>query len=222
MKPLFLPLVRWAFEAFCLGTKTTEYRPAHPSSPWNERTCRPGREVILSLGYGRTFRRWAEVERFEVLAAPPDPVAWARVYGDRPGPVAAIHLRVPGPKGTLEELARLCHFPLDPASPVLGAPWVSLCDCTTLVADELPDSDAFRRAFRDAQEGRFLPLAPEVVTLDRDGLHQGPGFVEGLPGPPSRLEVAFLSPPSPHRGLAEFVEETTRAFVRRHLPDLEK
>lgn len=164
MKPLFIPLVRWAFEAFCTGEKTTEYRLALPGSPWNEHTCRPGRDAILSLGYGRAFRRWAVVERFEVLSAPPDPVAWARVYGDHPGPVAAIHLRVPGPKGTLEELAKLCAFPVDPSSPILGTPWRSLCDCTTLVADELPGSDYFHNAFR---------LGPEVVRLDADGFHRG-------------------------------------------------
>jgi hypothetical protein len=176
MKPLFIPLMRWAFAAFSDGSKTTEFRPGGPGSPWNERTCPPGRPVILSLGYGRAFRRWAEVERFELLEAPPDPRAWALCYGDRPGPVAAIHLRVPGPKGSLEELSRLCAFPADPASPILGSIetyahvlladgrsldvtgdlLVSL-DLTTVPEDEesLPGADEFRRAFDSAQRPRI-------------------------------------------------------------------
>jgi hypothetical protein len=46
------------------------------------------------------------------------------------------------------------------------APLRSLRDCTTLVADELPDSDHFRRTYDAALHGRFLPLpSPE----DPDG-----------------------------------------------------
>lgn len=30
-------------------------------------------------------------------------------------------------------------------------PWASVCDCTTLPADELPDSDIFRRSYDAAR-----------------------------------------------------------------------
>lgn len=98
----------------------------------------------------------------------------------------------------------ILHDGMQMPSAFNASPWrinrawhASICDCTTLVADELPDSDAFRRAYRDALEGRFLEVGPEVVTLDRDGLHRGPSFLQGLPGPPSHMEVAFLGASEP-------------------------
>ena len=48
-KPLFVPLRREHFEAFASGRKRVETR--RYSARWNERSCRIGRPVVLSLGY---------------------------------------------------------------------------------------------------------------------------------------------------------------------------
>jgi len=75
MKPLFVPLyTRW-FEAFANGSKTIEYRNYGPR--WNERTCVPGRAVVLSKGYGKYARLNATIVRF-----------------GRTGNTAEIHLKV--------------------------------------------------------------------------------------------------------------------------------
>ena len=63
MKPLYIPLRRIYFEAFERREKRVEVRRYGPR--WNERTCPPGRGVILSCGYSgarlegsiRFFRR---------------------------------------------------------------------------------------------------------------------------------------------------------------------
>jgi hypothetical protein len=54
MKPLFIPLKTEYFEAFRDGRKATEFRIYGPR--WNERTCVPGRGVVLSKGYGKRER----------------------------------------------------------------------------------------------------------------------------------------------------------------------
>lgn len=71
MKPLFIPLKTEFYEAFKAGTKDTEYRLHGPR--WNERTCKPGRAVILSKGYGTRNRMRGYIERFWV-----DPHPWQR------------------------------------------------------------------------------------------------------------------------------------------------
>lgn len=48
-KPLFVPLRKEWFEAFASGTKQEEWRQY--GRRWNEKTCRMGRPVTLSLGY---------------------------------------------------------------------------------------------------------------------------------------------------------------------------
>ena len=59
-KPLFVPLARQWYQAFAEGRKQIEFRPAGIVrgrdgvgrwSPWNARTCRPGRPALLSNGY---------------------------------------------------------------------------------------------------------------------------------------------------------------------------
>lgn len=64
-KPLFIPLNAEYFEAFERGDKDTEYRPNGPR--WNERTCRIGRAVTLSYGYGKARRLSGVVIGFEVV-----------------------------------------------------------------------------------------------------------------------------------------------------------
>ena len=54
MKPLFLPLKTEYYRMFESGGKTEELRKYGPR--WNEKTCVIGREIILSLGYGKGNR----------------------------------------------------------------------------------------------------------------------------------------------------------------------
>lgn len=63
MKPLFIPLKREYFNAFTSGEKTDELR--RYGKRWNERTCAPGRLVILSLGYGKKNRLGGVIRRFK-------------------------------------------------------------------------------------------------------------------------------------------------------------
>ena len=53
-KPLFIPLTGKYFEQFARGEKTEELRRHGPR--WNDHTCRPGRDVVLSRGYGKACR----------------------------------------------------------------------------------------------------------------------------------------------------------------------
>ena len=62
MKPLFIPLRTEFFEAFLRGDKRSELRLYGPR--WNERTCPPGRPVILSKGYGKAHRLNAVISVF--------------------------------------------------------------------------------------------------------------------------------------------------------------
>jgi hypothetical protein len=64
-KPLFIPLNAEWFERFEDGSKDTEYRPYGPR--WNERTCRIGRAVVLSYGYGKARRISGVVTGFEIV-----------------------------------------------------------------------------------------------------------------------------------------------------------
>ena len=82
VRPLFIPLKRKYFEAFAKGEKTTEYRPYGPR--WNDKTCVPGRPVVLSLGYGKRDRLSGII-----ADAVQDPMVaftreWNEVYGDKP------------------------------------------------------------------------------------------------------------------------------------------
>jgi hypothetical protein len=62
-KPLFIPLKAEPFDAFKNGTKRDELRRYGPR--WNERTCAPDREVILSLGYGKQQRLRGRIWAFK-------------------------------------------------------------------------------------------------------------------------------------------------------------
>lgn len=61
-RPLFIPLRGEYFDAFAAGIKREELRRYGPR--WNERTCRVGRRVVLSRGYGRHYRLIGEIVRF--------------------------------------------------------------------------------------------------------------------------------------------------------------
>jgi hypothetical protein len=76
--PLFIPLRAEHFEAFAAWEKTTEYRAYGPR--WNERTCWPGRPVVLSLGYGKRHRLIATVKRLDIIPRSEAPAAARTIY----------------------------------------------------------------------------------------------------------------------------------------------
>lgn len=102
MKPLFIPLKAEYFDAFRDRTKNTEYRQYGPR--WNERTCTPGRPVVLSKGYGRRERLTGTIATFLSLPintlTDPARAAFERCYGPSTGCgpdaglVAAIQISV--------------------------------------------------------------------------------------------------------------------------------
>lgn len=77
MKPLFIPLKTEYFEAFKAGTKTVEYRKF--GDRWNDRTCQPGRSVILSKGYGKGNRMTGTIVSFDMRFL--DTKEWRDCYG---------------------------------------------------------------------------------------------------------------------------------------------
>jgi len=80
LPPLFIPLKAEHFDAFERGEKTTEFRVHGPR--WNSKTCPPGREVILSRGYGKQSRLSAIIESAGVC--PTKSPAFVQIYGDSP------------------------------------------------------------------------------------------------------------------------------------------
>jgi len=61
-KPLFIPLKALFYDQFISGQKLSELRLYGPR--WNEKTCRIGREVILSKGYGKKHRVKGKIWQF--------------------------------------------------------------------------------------------------------------------------------------------------------------
>jgi len=62
LKPLFIPLKSEYYDAFKCGSKTEELRAY--GSRWNHDTCRIGREVVLSKGYGKQNRLKGRIWKF--------------------------------------------------------------------------------------------------------------------------------------------------------------
>lgn len=93
-KTLFIPLKREHFEAFKNGTKPgmEEFRPYGPR--WNEATCRVGRHVTLSMGYGRKHRLTGVVAGFRVSSEPTKSKAWKECYPDKICDAACIKIDV--------------------------------------------------------------------------------------------------------------------------------
>lgn len=93
MKPaLFIPLKTEHYEAFERGDKTEEYRPFGPR--WNRATCKVGRRVTLSKGYGKRHRLHGVIVSFRVSEEPTRTPAWIGCYGDRQCEAACIGIRV--------------------------------------------------------------------------------------------------------------------------------
>jgi hypothetical protein len=91
-KPLFIPLKREYFEAFKVGQKHEEFRPEGPR--WNARTCRIGRPVVLSLGYGKRERLAGRVVGYSAREEPTHSDAWLSCYGDSGGLAACIRIEI--------------------------------------------------------------------------------------------------------------------------------
>lgn len=91
-KPLFIPLKREFFQAFKAGEKVEEYRPEGPR--WNARTCRVGRPVVLSLGYGKRDRLMGRIAGYSARKEPTQTEAWRKCYGDRGGLAACIQIEI--------------------------------------------------------------------------------------------------------------------------------
>lgn len=97
MKPLFIPLCREPFGQFASGEKTIEFRQYGPR--WNEKTCIPGRPVVLSLGYGKQNRLAGTVKSFTkapILKSRCGVLFWHYFGTDAIGPVAEIEIELHG------------------------------------------------------------------------------------------------------------------------------
>jgi hypothetical protein len=86
MKALFIPLMREHFDNFCSGRKTNEYR--RYNSPWTEKNCVVGRDVVLSLGYGKQCRMRGRITKFRTTIRKNR--AFKRLFPDWSGRVAVI------------------------------------------------------------------------------------------------------------------------------------
>lgn len=89
-KPLFIPLKAVFFDAFKAGTKTVEYRLRGPR--WNAETCRVGRPVVLSRGYGKQHRLTGVVSAFHYDTCPSRLPGWNECYGEKAGDAACISI----------------------------------------------------------------------------------------------------------------------------------
>jgi hypothetical protein len=63
-KALFIPLKTEYYNQFASGEKTEELRKY--GGRWNEKTCRLGRKVTLSKGYGKHARMEGVIWKFKV------------------------------------------------------------------------------------------------------------------------------------------------------------
>lgn len=97
MKPLFIPLRRDFFLAFERGEKRQEFRLWGPR--WNDKTCTPGRPVVLSLGYGKNRRLKGVVTA--LLKTDPEASkllpGWIACYGAEPRAAAVISIAIEAP-----------------------------------------------------------------------------------------------------------------------------
>jgi hypothetical protein len=91
---LFIPLRKEYFEAFERGEKVTEYRMHGPR--WNEKTCKIGRRVTLSLGYGKQRRLTGTINDFRLHYAPEEIPGWEACYGPRTATAACIGITLDG------------------------------------------------------------------------------------------------------------------------------
>lgn len=88
--PLFIPLNAEHFDAFERGDKKVEFRGY--GKRWNERTCYPGRLVVLSRGYGKSRRLVGRVRSF--LKTPMRETPAVEIYASKYLDAACIGIRI--------------------------------------------------------------------------------------------------------------------------------
>ena len=95
-KPLFIPLKKEYYQQFLDGTKPfmEEFRKYGPR--WNEKTCRVGRAVVLSCGYGKQNRTRGKVVGFRASWEVVNRKNYISCYGplDREHPVPAACIKL--------------------------------------------------------------------------------------------------------------------------------
>lgn len=91
-RPLFIPLKAECFDAFANGTKRVEYRRRGPR--WNADTCRIGRRVVISRGYGKRARLSGVITSFQYDARRAKLLGWVECYGASAGDAACIQIRL--------------------------------------------------------------------------------------------------------------------------------
>lgn len=84
------PLRAEYFDAFKAGTKDTEYRLR--GAKWNADTCRIGRAVVLSRGYGKARRLHGVITGFHYDTLPARIPGWIECYGPHAGDAACIRI----------------------------------------------------------------------------------------------------------------------------------
>jgi hypothetical protein len=90
--PLFIPLKAEFFDAFKRGEKDTEYRQRGPR--WNADTCRIGRRVVLSRGYGKQNRLYGKIVGFCYDTLPSKIPGYRKCYGRKAGDAACIKIEL--------------------------------------------------------------------------------------------------------------------------------
>jgi len=95
-RPLFIPLKGKHYDAFARGEKTVEMRRF--GLRWNSRTCAPGREVILSRGYGKEQRLRGTITQLTVARGraldAAEQAAMLECYGTTDMAVCLIHIKL--------------------------------------------------------------------------------------------------------------------------------
>lgn len=90
-KPLFIPLKGKFYDAFERGEKTVEYRKLGPR--WSAETCRVGRDVVLSRGYGKKNRLCGWITDYIETTDTSEIEGWAECYGYG-GTAACIEIEI--------------------------------------------------------------------------------------------------------------------------------
>lgn len=91
-KPLFIPLKAEHYDAFARGEKTEEYRLR--GKRWNMETCRVGRRVILSRGYGKKHRLTGVITGCHYCTLPASLPGWLDCYGPGAGDATVIQIQL--------------------------------------------------------------------------------------------------------------------------------
>lgn len=98
MKPLFIPLKTEYYNRFKDGSKRSELRLY--GARWNENTCKVGRKVVLSKGYGKQARMPGIIKEFLVRDANTFGSTYKQsilnLYGTLDKPIAEIRIEITG------------------------------------------------------------------------------------------------------------------------------